>query len=344
MNNWIFGFYGGIGDSVCVLPAIKTVRETNPEVDIYVLADKQSAPIFRMAGIDKDKVIVFERFTPKTIYKTIKLWCLLKSFKFDRVFISPHARYGGWKISLFAFLIRTVKTHTIGSKLDKFGWLYTDSVSVNLNQHILEREFSFFLNAGILKSERIDLELPSFKIPEKSLCRIENILGEKLDRIKIGIHPGAGKRLRLWSNTSFAHLADRIIEEYSASIFLITRPQDTSIVIEILKNMEHFHQVKVIETNISDLMALIKVLDLFIGLDSGPVHIAAAFNIPTVVLFGPQNPELCRPYHKACEVVIKDGFACRPCDQIHCFKKNCTCMQAIEVEDVFRAIKKLLKK
>lgn len=91
-------------------------------------------------------------------------------------------------------------------------------------------------------------------------------------------------------------------------------------------------------------MALIKMLDIFIGLDSGPAHIAAAFHIPSVVLFGPQNPELCRPYSKVCEIVIKDGYFCRPCDQIHCLMRNHTCMQAIEVEDVFRAVKKQLEK
>lgn len=342
MCNWLFGFYRGIGDSVCALPALRAVKKSNPGVKMHILASNESAVVFRAGGISSDEIITFQRFRPKAIIETVKLWRRLRGFKFGQIFVSPHsASSRGWKVPIFSFLIRGRESRTVGSKWDKFAWLYTETVDVDLNLHILEREFDFLVKAGVLKREGLKFEFPVFDMPEENLSYALGILKGASGRLKFGIHPCAGVKCRMWSSIKFARLADRLFEEYCAFIFLFAGPRDGKIVSEILENMKHHSHIRVIRTNLSNLMALFKTLDFFIGLDSGSAHIAAAFHIPSVVLFGPQVPELCRPYSEVYEVVIKNGFLCRPCDQIRCIRRNDTCMQAISVEDVMAAINNL---
>ena len=83
-------------------------------------------------------------------------------------------------------------------------------------------------------------------------------------------------------------------------------------------------------------IAMLKRMSLFIGCDTGPVHLSAAQGVPTVTLFGPTNPVYSRPHGRNHEVVVK----LQPCS--FCHKHSCPthieCMTSITVDDVFQAV------
>lgn len=93
---------------------------------------------------------------------------------------------------------------------------------------------------------------------------------------------------------------------------------------------------------------IIKGSSLLIANDSAPVHIASAFNIPTVAIFGPTIKDFgFYPYHEASEVVEVDGLGCRPCS-IHggqrCPTVTFDCMKLISPERIVLAANELLSK
>jgi ADP-heptose:LPS heptosyltransferase len=111
--------------------------------------------------------------------------------------------------------------------------------------------------------------------------------------------------------------------------------------------IDHFKTQKHIElagkTNLKELVALIAGAKAVVSNDSGPMHIAAALDKPVVALFGPTDPVKTGPYgwqkNKNLKV-LTSGASCSPC-----FRKKCkkfTCMNMINVETVFNALKEYL--
>ncbi len=105
----------------------------------------------------------------------------------------------------------------------------------------------------------------------------------------IGIAPSAGNKIKQWPAKRFAEVADALIEQYGVHVALVGGPADTEEAEEMLAAMKHSDSVTsyVGTINIETLKALISNLKLFIASDTGPIYIAEALGLPTVVLVGP---------------------------------------------------------
>lgn len=86
---------------------------------------------------------------------------------------------------------------------------------------------------------------------------------------------------------------------------------------------------------------MIQRADLFIGNDSGPLHLAALLGVPVVGLFGPATPEHTAPY-AARGVFVYRKVPCSPCSQTLCTMPANSCMNRITVEEVYDAASGLL--
>ncbi len=88
-------------------------------------------------------------------------------------------------------------------------------------------------------------------------------------------------------------------------------------------------------------VAVISEANLFIGADSGPMHIAAAVRTPVVALFGPNIPEKSGPWGRA--IIVNKPVPCSPCNQQKCtIEDNISCMEKIQIKEVVEAINKIL--
>ena len=93
------------------------------------------------------------------------------------------------------------------------------------------------------------------------------------------------------------------------------------------------------KTSISELLSIIKNLDLLVTGDSGPMHIAAAFQIPTVSIFGPTKDEETRQWMNDKSIVVKKNLECQPCMRRVCPLNHHNCMKLIKSSEVLGAIK-----
>jgi ADP-heptose:LPS heptosyltransferase len=95
---------------------------------------------------------------------------------------------------------------------------------------------------------------------------------------------------------------------------------------------------------LADLPALYSLAALMVTNDSGPAHFAAASGLPTIVLFGPETPNLYRPLGNSTSIYA--GLACSPCVSANNHRKSAcndnVCMRAISVEQVFAAVADVL--
>jgi len=98
------------------------------------------------------------------------------------------------------------------------------------------------------------------------------------------------------------------------------------------------------QTTVADLIEIIGGLSLFITNDSGPMHIAAAYRIPTAAIFGSTNHSHTHQWHNPRGVVVRIGIPCSPCMKHHCPLKHHRCMKEITPRMVVEAAHSLIDK
>ena len=93
------------------------------------------------------------------------------------------------------------------------------------------------------------------------------------------------------------------------------------------------------ETSIREFIGLLEKGDVYLGLDSGPMHMASAIGIKIVALFGPAYPDSVGPWGNVHIIVThQKDFPCSPCSQTKCKKQGNSCLDAIQVDEVYNAV------
>jgi ADP-heptose:LPS heptosyltransferase len=181
---------------------------------------------------------------------------------------------------------------------------------------------------------------------ERTCLRVPGY-GPQTNRLVL-INPNSGDLLpqRRWSSARYSELIRRILVEYEDVFILITgSDDDRNSAADLVANVGNNRCVSFAgETALSDLPSLYALSALMVTNDSGPAHIAAAINLPTIVLFGPETPKLYGPLGAA--RVLYAGLACSPCATAYNHRNTvCTdnvCMQSISVDAVFSEVKSVL--
>jgi len=160
----------------------------------------------------------------------------------------------------------------------------------------------------------------------------------------LGINPGASYGgAKRWYPNEFAHVAADLSSEYDIVIFGGPGEKDIAKDIEnyLIEQGIHNYQNLASQTSIDELIIQISKLDLFITGDSGPMHLAAAFQVPTVSIFGPTNDSETSQWMNKKSIIIKKNLACQPCMKRTCPLKHHNCMKLIKASDVLEAVQKL---
>ncbi|MEK7167932.1 MAG: glycosyltransferase family 9 protein, partial [Patescibacteria group bacterium] len=113
----------------------------------------------------------------------------------------------------------------------------------------------------------------------------------------IGLSPAVGNKIKLWSPSKFASLVDYIQDRYQAKIVIIGTETDAPLVAEMISFLGKKNQVTdaVGKFNLDELKALVSQMSMFIGVDTGPIYIAEAFEVPTVDIIGPVDENVQPP-------------------------------------------------
>ncbi len=158
------------------------------------------------------------------------------------------------------------------------------------------------------------------------------------------ISPGAKYgAAKCWPPERFAEVADRLIETQQATVVVTCGPGEEPIARTIGSAMRRagivFDQPRL---SLGELKSLIKRSDLLIGNDAGPRHIAKAFNIPVVTIFGPTHPVWTQTSY-ANERIVRVDVDCGPCQQRRCPLEHRRCITEVSVAMVYEAASELLR-
>jgi lipopolysaccharide heptosyltransferase II len=324
-----------IGDIVMAIPALRALRERFRSANITFVAGPWGKVLLADQGLVNDFVEI--RFPWSTYdYSPSNLRRLMSAV------LGIRRRHWDLAIDLrgdirnIAILYLTGATRRVSYGFTGGEYLLSDIVTdPAAKEHIVDHNIHLVEQLGCA----VTLKEPALKVSEQQMGEARNVL--QLPRADggvavIGIHPGASKPLRHWSADRFAKLADILLENTKHRVFLFQGPKDRQTVMDIVGKMKH--PAAIIEQPLSLLPALFKCCNVLVGLDSGAVHLAAAVGTPTIVLFGPAEPEKVRPYSGRSLTLIKEGYSCRPCDQVHCVQPGNNCMDALQVETVYQQL------
>ena len=160
----------------------------------------------------------------------------------------------------------------------------------------------------------------------------------------LGINPGASYgSAKRWYPQEFAKVASELSAQYDIVIFGGLSEKDIAMDIEkslIEKGIDNYQNLAG-NTTISELINHISILNLFITGDSGPMHVAAAFQIPTVAIFGPTKDDETSQWMNKKSIIVKKNLDCQPCMKRTCPLQHHDCMNLIKAVDVLSAVKAL---
>jgi heptosyltransferase-2 len=159
----------------------------------------------------------------------------------------------------------------------------------------------------------------------------------------LGINPGASYgSAKRWYPERFAGVASHLATEWSAKVIIFGGPGETEIAADIEKDLKGTAINLAGKTSMRELMALIKRCNFFITNDSGPMHIAAAFDVPLVAIFGSTDHTGTSPYSKNA-VVVRSDVECAPCKLRECPTDH-KCMTSVTEDAVITAATGLLNR
>lgn len=326
-----------LGDAVLTLPLVEKTAEEFPDAKIIVVTRPDTADVFKNSA-KVARVITDDKKRSPFITGVRRMARRIKALKAN-IIIIPHRSF---RSALIAFLARVPVRVGFTSSAGRF--LLNRRVPFSWLLHDAERNLSLLtpiIGEGV-QAKPIYME--EDKHARKTIDNIFSGSGVGKNTSLIGIHAGSAWFTKRWPLQNFARLIAEMTDDNTLCV-LVGGKADAYLAAKI----SEITTAKVInlmgKTNIPELMSVMPRLKLFITNDSGPMHIATAFNVPTIAIFGPTTKELgFFPYGEGHRVIEKQ-LKCRPC-ALHGGKKcphgHFLCMRLITPKEVIDAAKQML--
>ncbi len=272
-----------LGDCVLTTPALALLRQARPDLNLAIVVEDRFAPSFHR-NPDLDKIL------PATV-SAVAQW------KPDLV-INLH---GGSTSSQMTFASRA--RWRAGFEHFRFRALY--NVRIPKAQRVLGVERKVH-TAEHLASAMFFIGVPMQEVPRAKLYAESG--PPRSRRPYAVLHPKASEPAKTWPAAHFVTLASRIQKELGLEPVFIAGPGET---------LAEFDPYECLEgADLERIKSLLSGASLFVGNDSGPAHMAAAFGVRVVALFGSSDPAIWGPWRTECEVLTSaEGIAAIPVEQ-----------------------------
>jgi heptosyltransferase-2 len=319
-----------LGDSILTLSLIKGIRESFKESTIDVLLRTRVKDVYECYPVD-------------CIYNLDSFSDLLKLVwmprHYDVVFdCEPY-------LNLSAILAFTLGKERIGFSNQFRSRLYTKISAFSKEQHMVQNYLDMLRTLG-KQYNTMELEKLSISFMEKT--KVDDFISRELrGKTIVGISPGIAEssKNRMWFEDRFAGLADRIIDLLKCEVVFIDSAGNQETVNKIISLMKQ-KPVNVLGMfTLKETFYLISKCTVFIGNDTGTMHIAAAQGCRTIGLFGPNTPVLWGPYGKGNIAIYNTKLKPAIQNDKGIFREGNRegYMGCISVEDVYSAVKTCLQ-
>jgi len=332
-TNWV-------GDAIMALPALRAVRGKFPEAHIGIVARPYVADVYRDQAICDELI----HYDPKGEHRGWKgrerLAEELRERKFDVALLFQNAFDAAWLAWRAGVLQR------IGYARDARSFLLTKAIAVPKAGEIPAHEKFYYLElvrrAGWIDSLQDDAHI-ALRVPDAARDRAARTLaqaGARPAALRVAVGAGASYgSAKCWPPERFAAALNETLSGSGedADVSLVGTAGEAAVSGAIAKELRRAPIDLTGKTAIADLPALLSQCHLFLGNDSGAMHVAAAVGLPVVAVFGPTDPDGTAPVTPRATIVQEKPY-CSPC-----FLRRCPtdhrCMKAVTPEMVATALR-----
>ena len=333
-TNWV-------GDAIMALPALRAVRQRHPDAQVSIVARPYVADIYRDQLVC-DELIPYD---PKGEHNgwsgREKLAADLRTRQFDVALLLQNAFDAAW------LAWRAQIPQRIGYARDARSLLLTKAIPVPKSGEIPPHEKFYYLEllrrAGWLDQLPNELHI-ALRVPDASRQRATQTLleaGSRPHATRIAVGAGASYgSAKCWPPDRFAKALNALLSHVDADVILFGTPGELPVSAAIAAELRCAPINLTGKTSIADLPALLSQCHLFLGNDSGAMHVAAAVGLPVVAVFGPTDPDGTAPVTPRLTIVQQKPY-CSPC-----FLRRCPtdhrCMTAVTPSMVESALQSAL--
>lgn len=343
-----------VGDVVFTTPAVRALRRAFPAAHLVYVVETDAAPVV-VGNPHLDEVLVAPRVRGwRRLRDDLWLARRIRADRFD-VVVDFH---GGPRSAQLAWA--SGAPMRIGYTLPGRDWVYTHRVArprALRPRHSVVNQWDLLAPLGAAFAGPPDPRSDPVEMPEDPAARAA--VDRRLLAAGVGpadplivMHVSAGNRFRRWPAPSFIELAAKLVDADPRRRLVVTAgPADRATATAVraaLRARLGRHAGALVEAgefDLAELRALVGRAALFIGGDSGPLHIAATTRVPIVGLYGPTLSARSAPWRDpslVTESVELADLPCRPCDQRRCAPGDFRCLTRLDADTVFAAAERAL--
>jgi heptosyltransferase-1 len=328
---------GAIGDVVHTLPALAVLRRALPEAHLAWAVERGGGAKILRGNQYLDELIELDlRGWRKTLTRAETIAAIrqqiaqLRCARFD---LSLDFQ-GLLKSAMVAWLPRIPRRIGFAKAVlrePQSAWLLTEQVAADDADHIIKK------NLGLVRHLGCDIS-GEFEFPISLDAEDERFADEQVNRCEGALailNPGGGWATKLWYTSEFAVVADRLWEVYGIRSAVTYGPGELSLAQAVIAQTRT-GAAFLLDSTLKQFLALARRANLFLGGDTGPMHLAAAARTPIVALFGPTSARRNGPFAPNDLVIERFDLDCR----VGCYRRYCShtsCMK-LPVETVWQGI------
>jgi len=321
-----------IGDVILTTPVFHNLREQFPEAQIDFITEKAAFPL-----VKNDKYLDQIFIAPKGEDRKLRNdWRFLKKIRQQKYEVC---------IDLFGNPRSAIITFLSGAKL-RVGFNFRGRkylYHVRLPSRAAEiHEVDF--NLDVLKYYNIPVQnrFPQIFLDSESIKRARVIFSELqfTDYSIVVFNPAGSWPSKKWPLKHFSELANKLHSKYNFKFLILWGPCEFDEAEKLAKSIGENAKLHP-ETNLIEQAALLSLCDLYIGNDTGPMHMATAVGTPTIGLLGPTNAKLQGPFGLNAKAVINPDSPCLGCDLLECPLGDC--MNDLKPEMVLEVVEDFIK-
>jgi lipopolysaccharide heptosyltransferase I len=333
-----------IGDVVHTLPAAAFLKRALPEAHIAWAVERRASAILQGSPAIDSLIEIDTRALQKNLFGGAPLRNLqaqLGNLQGE----DPSARFdvaidfqGLMKSAIVAKAANAKRRIGFATNelREKFSSVFlTEQFSTAFKRHVIEKNLALARAAideadTIADSATYTYEFP-ITISQEDEKYIDEAVGNRLERFAI-INPGGGWATKLWPVERFGAIADWLWQEFALTSLVTYGPGEENLAQAVAKH-SRTNTAIVFPSTLKQFVALARRAQIFIGGDTGPLHIAAACATPIVGIYGPTSPERNGPFDRRDVTVGRDLWCRANCHKRECWHWQCMDIAVGEVTD-----------
>ena len=337
------------GDVLLAAPVLSVLKAHAPQIEIDALVYADTAEMLAQHPALATLHTIDRHLKKRGLLAQLRAeWALFQTLRGRRydllVYLTDHPR-GAWLARLCGVRWAVARAVPVRGKWWRNSFTHLFSSPRAALRHSVELNLDALRRVGIFPSEdgRRLAMVPGLRA-ESRLADLLADLGLGSGRTFIHVHPASRWHFKCWPVESMVALIDRLHDD-GHQVILSAAPDaaEMRMIEDIQRRLSRPAHSLAGQLSLKELAALTARARLFIGVDSAPMHIAAAMGTPVVALFGPSGDKEWGPWKVAHRIVASDVHPCRPCGMDGCGgSKVSDCLVSLPVDKVFGAVQELL--